>query len=370
MTALAVTLGICSPALAMPGDPPIVPLSPANGGVVGGDPAGVPVTFECPAYVIAVFSGGGVTITQRGDYEDYDVRFSYSPALGADGRLEAGFDGESSARLNPDGTTCTSLLDTDDGGNSPEIVGGTIYWQVSRFCNGCGGNQQELAPVQSLVITPVRVKATLKAPARPYSGYLSLFTLTSKATLGGANVALQRRVGKRWKTLDTKAFSSSGTELLAKLPAGRQRLRAQIVAGTRTFIAAQRTLTVRRGGPRATSTRDDGAYRVRRAQKGHRLKFRVAGRGTKILGLSVSVTMFCFPSANAADNRVQIGFGGLRSVRVAPDGTVVGLYETKGAKTRFLLTGKLRNGRFRGKAALSFSKARCAGTRTLDLVRR
>lgn len=80
-------LALPAGAAALPGDPQIVALTPGNGEVVAANDDGIPVTFECPAYTIAVYSSGDVTITDRGDYSDYDVRFSSGPAVGPDGRL-------------------------------------------------------------------------------------------------------------------------------------------------------------------------------------------------------------------------------------------------------------------------------------------
>ena len=39
----------------MPGDPPVVPLAPADGADVPANAAGIGVGFQCPAYRIAVF---------------------------------------------------------------------------------------------------------------------------------------------------------------------------------------------------------------------------------------------------------------------------------------------------------------------------
>ena len=78
------------------------------------------------------------------------------------------------------------------------------------------------------------------------------------------------------------------------------------------------------------------------------------------------MTAFCFgPTFN--DNRLVLAFAVLDKVRVAPDGSVVGLLKTrKGA--REVLRGRLRNGRFVGEVSVSFST--CNGTRKLDAVRR
>ena len=79
----ALPLALAASASAMPGDPPVVPLAPADGAEVPANPDGIGVNFQCPDYRIAVY--GSVTV--HGTYSDYQVRFSDSPALGSDGRL-------------------------------------------------------------------------------------------------------------------------------------------------------------------------------------------------------------------------------------------------------------------------------------------
>lgn len=349
----------------MPGDPPIVPLTPANGATVPADPDGIPVSFEFPAYTIAVYSGGDVTITDRGDYSDYDVRFSSGPQVGSDGRLAAqSFGSDAGPALGGDGRTCTAKLDTYDSVSSPEIVGGRIFWQAYRYCNGCAqGN--EVGPVRSFVVRPEALEGRLRVPARLYGGYLNVFKLESQAPLSGAQVLLQRRAGKRWKTVVKTRFQLDETDIVAALPAGRHRLRARIVAAGASFNVAQRTVTVRRRERRVTSARDDGGYAARKPPANSTLKFRVAGGGKTLRGFKASLTVFCV-GPTLPDNRLVVAFALLRSARVAPDGSVTGLLQLKSG-ARVLLTGRLRNGRFRGEVTMSFST--CAGTRKLDAVR-
>lgn len=368
LSVIAALLILPAAARALPGDSPVVPRSPADGATVPANADGVPVAFDCPDYKVAVYEGGGNTITDFGDEGDYDVRFSDKPAIGSDGRLASHpYGSDASARRNADGSTCTALLDTYDTSSSPEIVGGTIYWQASRYCNGCGGNQREFAPVQSFKIRPASIKATLKAPRRPYAGYLNVYTLQSDAELSGAKVVLQRQAGKRWKTVDKQSYRLDGTDLFAKLPGGSQKLRARIQAGGTSFTAAAKEVRVRMGGRRKTSKRDDGAYKAHKQAKNSTLKFKVGGGGRTLKKFKASVTTFCF-GPTFDDNKLFLGFAQLKPVKIAPDGSVVGLLETKKGG-RALLTGKLRNRRFKGKVSLSFST--CSGTRKgLDAVRR
>ena len=248
LPAVVLSLALATSAHAMPGDPPVVPLAPADGAQVPANAGGIGVSFQCPDYRIAVFG----PVTQRGDYGDYGVRFSDSADLGTDGRLATNpYGNDAGASLAPD-RTCTAKLDTFDTAASPEIAGGRVYWQAYRPCTGCTP-QYETGGVRSFVVRP-SVSGTLRAPKRVYGGYPALFTVESAARMSGADVVLQRRAGGRWRTVVRRPFQLDRTELVATLPAGRQTLRALVVTGTTRFVVATRTLAVRRPGRRSTSS--------------------------------------------------------------------------------------------------------------------
>lgn len=338
---------------ALPGDPPIVPLTPADGAVVAADASGIPVTFRCPAY------------SDRGDYSDYAVRFAPDPAIGPDGRLaNHPYGNDAATSLGADGLTCTAKLDTFDTARSPEIVGGRVYWQAYRFCAGCAQGW-ETGPVWSFVVRP-DVKARLTAPARLYGGYLNVFRLQTKARFSGAQVLLQRRTGRRWRTLVRTGFKQGSTELVAALPAGRQHVRARIVAGNTILDVARRTLLVRRGARRVTSGRDDGSYTARKPPRNSALRFRIAAGGTKLRGFRASLSAFCI-GPTPVDNRVVVALARLDSARIAPDGSVTGLLALRSG-ARVLLTGRIRHRRFKGQVEMAFST--CSGSRKLDAIRR
>lgn len=351
-------------AQALPGDQPITPASPSNGATVPANAEGISVSYSCPGYRKQVFGDPPDQTTEFGDAEDYDVRFSDSPSLGADGLLAAKpYGSDASARPASDGAACTSVLNTSDNSSSPEIVGGRVFWQAHRSCIGCEGQRPETAPVRSFVVQR-KIAARLAVPRRAYAGYLSVFALTSKAKLSGAKVALQRRARGKWKTVESAPFRLDRTELVASLPAGRQRLRALVITDTSKFAVAKKTLSVRSGGRRSTSTRDDGRYAARKAPPNSTLSFRVTGGGRTLRNFKASVTTFCF---GLTENNISLNFAVLGPVRVAPDGGVVGLLKTKKG-ARELLTGRLRNGRFTGEVSVAFST--CSGTRKLNAARR
>jgi hypothetical protein len=76
LLAAALLLGGAAPALAMPGDPPVVPLGPEDGATVPANPDGIQVRFACPTYRI---SGDGGRFTQFGDWDDYGAEFATKP---------------------------------------------------------------------------------------------------------------------------------------------------------------------------------------------------------------------------------------------------------------------------------------------------
>ena len=339
-------------ASALPGDPPILPLTPADGAGVAADASGIPVTFQCPAY------------SDGGDYSDYAVRFAADPGVGADGRLATHpYGNDAATSLGADGLTCTAKLDTFDTGRSPEIVGGRVYWQAYRLCNGCARGW-EAGPVRSFVVR-ADVRARLTAPARVYAGYLNVFRLQTESRFSDAQVLLQRRSGKRWTTLVRTGFKRGITELVAALPAGRQRVRVRIVLENATLDVARRTLLVRRGVRRVTSGRDDGRYAARKPPRNSTLSFKIAAGGTKLRGFRASLSAFCI-GPTPADNRVVIAFARLDSARIAPDGSVTGLLELRSG-ARVLLTGRVRHRRFKGEVSMAFST--CSGSRKLDAIR-
>ena len=160
-----------------------------------------------------------------------------------------------------------------------------------------------------------------------------------------------------------RPFHLDHTELVATLPAGRQKLRALAITSTTRFQLAGRTLVVRRPGRRSTAARDDGRYRGSAT-----LAFKVAGGGKVLRSFNASVTVFCV-GPTPADNRTEIAFARLRSARIAPDGSVTGYLQTKGATPASVtLTGRVHNRRFKGMVSIAFST--CAGERKLVAARR
>lgn len=317
------------------------------------------MSYRCPTYRQEVYGDPTDPITDSGGPEDYDVLFSRTPILDSRGLLAGGFSGDEAEN----GATCSATLPRAEGSTSPYVSGGRIFWQAQRDCIGCVDQRPETSPVRSFVVRPARVRVRLRVP-RLFAGYLSVFTLESKAKLGGSQVALQRRAGTRWRTVVQEGFSEK-TKLIAKLPAGRQTIRFLAKTTFATRPLATRVVTVRRGGRRVTSARDDGRYALpAKARKGL-LGFRVTNGGRTVRGFRSSVTTFCI-TGSIETSYFETHFAVLYPVPIAPDGSVVGRLKTKRGSEETLI-GRLRGGRFTGEVSVYFKP--CVGTRKLDLRR-
>ncbi len=351
-------------ASALPGDPQIEPLAPANGASVSPGADGIDVTYTCPAYVSQTYGDPDNPIVDRGDASDYDVTFSDRSDLAADGRLAGhAFPSPTFSARPGSGGTCTSTLPADYVPLAIKL--GRVYWQASRSCLQCKP-QYEAGPVRSFTVKAA-VSATLILPKRLYTGYLGAFTVRSAASLTDARVVLQRRSGSRWRTVTDEPYHSDATELFGKLPAGRQTVRAVIRTGSSSFTVATKTITVRREGGRSTSHRDDGTYRDAKPAKNSTLKFTVSRGGRQLKGFKASVTTFCF-GPDSSNNRLYVVFALLNTVRVAPDGTVVGVLRASSG-AREILKGRLSHGRLTG-ASIDVSLSTCNGERKFRAVRR
>ena len=364
-TAVAVVLLAIVPiAAALPGDPPVTAIAPADGATVEANPAGIPVSFGCPEYRKDVYGEAENPIIDRGNFEDYDVTFSPSPSLDPRGVL-AGAYPSASPILRADGSNCTTTLDTEDSATSPEAVGGRVYWQVRRSCVGCGGSQIEAGPVRSFVVKAAPIASRVTTPSRVYAGYLTRVELLSTAKVGGATAMLQRRVGKKWQTIATEKFFDSAT-FFVKLPGGSQQLRGVIATAGGSSPGKPRTVVVRPDRGRTTSARDDGRYEQ---VDGGKVSFTVGGGGRTLRNFSASVSALCF-GATVEENHFMILFAGIDTASIAPDGSVTGRLETKSGETEAELSGRLRGGRFVGEASISIEPSRCSGTRKLEARRR
>lgn len=356
--ATAVLLAPAPPASALPGDPPVQLLYPADGASV---PArSISVSFACPEYRKAVFVSGEQEVPEYGSALDYSVRFSASPALGADGRLR---DTELGSALTfGSGGTCSGNFAGAGGSSDPSVSGGRVFWQANRPCPGCA-SEFETSPVASFV-ADAGVEARLRTPTRLYGGYLGVFTVATVGSVpAGASVRLERKVGRRWKMLTTEPLSGGATMLVAKLPTGRQQVRAVISSGTARATLTPKKLTVRRARSAFPRRQDGGRYRDRKAARDSPLSFTV--RRGSVRGFKAPVATFC-AGPEIENNAVTVSVARLGSARIAPDGRVVGVVRGKNG-ARELLSGRLQRGRFVG--SVEFRLPNCTGTRRFTASR-
>lgn len=348
-------------AQALPGDPPVTPLTPANGATLPANPAGIPITFRCPTYRQDVYGSSEDPITDFGTSDDYEV--NYSPVRDVDSTGVLGSEYYSVASTTVSGDICTTALDTQDSGTSPDAVGGPVFWQVTRPCVGCMPNQREIGPVRSFTVRGPKIASKVKVRKRVYAGYLTEISVTTKAEVGGGRVQLQRKVGKRWRTIG-KGDAGEQVDFYEKLPRGKHRLRGVITTLGGSSKGKVRTVVARPDRNRSTSGADDGKYT---AKGGARLTVKQGGRF--VTGFQTPVTALCF-GASVEDNRFMVLFAGIDKARIAPDGSVFGRLQTKTKGAESIIRGRVTNGRFKGEGFISISASRCSGTREVDLKRR
>ena len=333
----------CAPALALPGDDPFGPVSPADGATVAPDPDGIPVAFTCPTY--RSFTAG-LGFTVFGGPDDYGVSFATAPALGTDGRLNeddvVALDTGHTSNTLPQGQ-CRATF-AAGGGERPQERPGTYWWQVWRQCTGCTGGY-EVGPVRRLVLrTPGR--PSVQPPTRAYAGYVVAIGLRLRGVADGARATLQRRAGRRWKAIGSDGLLGGKGEVVVALPRGRQQLRATVRSGDETLVGPERSLVVASARDWTTGRGDDGVYRGRLSTR-----LEVAGGGRTVRGFEMDVPMLC-PGVVAGQLTTQIGHTALRRIRIAPDGSFIG-GGAIGRQTATLVRGRVARGKVTGRAELS-----------------
>lgn len=343
--ALVVLLAFPAGAGALPGDPPIVLLAPADRAEVAGDPDGIPVQITCPEY--RKFQSG--SFTAYGDYTDYEVIFATRPDLGADGRLlDANvIDRDIPLKTNAGPDQCSSGMDMSSA------VPGTYYWQAARLCTGCPSGHETSAVRSFAVRTTLRL--ALAVPKRAFGGYPIVAPLRAAGVPDGGKVTVQRRAGRRWKRVASATVLQERGSVVFKLPNGRQRVRLKAVVGTQGGTSPVRVVRVARARAWST-THDAGPYRGR--AEGAKLTLTVAAGGRQIRDFQTDVSMFCV-GPTPADNHILIGVAPVKRARIAPDGRFYS--RTKhGSSTVIVLSGRVRHGRVKGQVELTVGT--CDGT--------
>jgi hypothetical protein len=344
LAVLVLALG-ATPAAAQ--GPPFGPVSPADGATVSPDPDGIPVVLTCPLYT--KIPG----LPDSGGPSDYTVTFSRSPALGTDGRLRD--DGIVSLNEAAESNTvpagqCVSAL-AAGGGQRPQETPGTYYWQISRLCLACPGDY-EAGPVRRLIVRS-NASVRLRSPRVAYAGYALILPVKAVGAQGGSRVRIQRKAGSRWKTVASGTVISDQAELTARFKRGSVRLRALVQIGADRVASPTRTLKVKPARGWRTGPADDGRYRGKLSTR-----LTATGDGRRIKGFTTSVPMLC-PGIPPGTFTTLIGTAALRAMKVAPDGSFVGV-STPSGKTSIRVRGKLRNRRVSGRAELSVGT--CTGS--------
>jgi hypothetical protein len=338
---VAAFLVLASPAtaVALPGDPPVELIAPANGAQVPA--AAVSVSFTCPDYRKFVGS-----VTLFGDYTDYEAIFATKPDLGGDGRLLGTNVVDRTIPMKSGGADqCASAMDTG-------VKPGTFYWQAARQCEGCASGY-ETSAVRSFVVR-ADLHLGLTVPKLAYRGYPVIASVRAGGVLDGGKVTVQRRAGKKWKKVaSTTVFHERG-RVVFKLPGGVARLRLKAVGGT-SHARAVKVVPARNW----TTTHDAGAYR------GMHTKLTVAAGGRTVRDFSATVSMFCV-GPTIPDNHIMIGVAPVKRAKVAPDGRFYS--RTKhGHSTVIEVSGRVFHGRVKGSVELTVGT--CDGTEAFSLKR-
>lgn len=339
-------------ASALPGDQPIVPISPADGAVVAPSGGGSTFVYTCPVY--RSFDAGGGFAVFNGPSE-YFAALATSPDLGTDGRLRedrrVDFDSAQQPNTIPEGQCASTLGNESASGLDP----GTYYWQVSRICSGCTGDY-ETSPIRRIVVRG-DVKPSVRAATKVYGGYLAAYRISAPGAPNGVVARLERRKGGGWKRLGTTRLSEEKGEVITVLPKGRQVLRAVVLLGRQRFTSKRTAVRARPDtGPRVTSRRSDGRW------KGigkRRVSFRVSGGGRVIKRFQASVTTLCpTPGMVGGPFTTMAAVAPFGRARIAPDGRFFGVIARDG--TAALVRGRLVGRKLRGGVA-DLTVGTCSG---------
>lgn len=338
-------------ARALPEDPQIEAVSPADGATVAADPNGIVVVYTCPTYRSFESSSGLGTVPCSDSYvgSSYGADFSTSPELGSDGRLRSDLryfeyrsPGGSSDNTTPAGQRQAVML---RNATTP----GRYYWQARRICVDCPGGY-ETGPVRSFV---VRTRATLAlaVPARGYVGYPLTFSLRTTGLADDAPVVIERRAGARWVKVAAATVRKDGAATLGFLPKGTQAVRATAQAGDQRFTSSSRTVAVQTARRWAT-VRDVGRY-----SGSPQASFSVAPRGRELRAFRARLVTYCITNTGIGGTTLT-GVALVPKARIAPDGRFYGFSRSNGSIVT--IQGRVQGRRVSGTVELSVGQ--CVGS--------
>jgi hypothetical protein len=369
-------------ARALPGDPPIAPVGPAEGASVPAVEEGLKVTYTCPTYRTAIEVEEEEVENEEGEIEvienavpvtegseGYEVRFSTSPTPGKDGLLTTtgfGEAGEAEAEVVKGTPWCSSELELPTSPNPAVLYSGKVYWQAHRECEECALGF-ETGPVRSFVVVPKIEEAEIVYEPHVYAGYLTKVNFFASSGLKGAKVLLQQWTGTEWKTIAEEPGTEAGeNSFFVKLGAGHKLLRPVATATGVTLPLEEKAKTVRKAKkPRVTIKTGEWVYSLKPEREEFPLSFKVTKGGTMLRGLTASLEAIC----KAPDGtKVTIeSTSSVKEVPIAPDGSVAAHFATTGATpTTVSLTGNFFGGRFSGLLTSEFLN--CKGFREFEAV--
>lgn len=386
IAALLVSLAFAGSAAALPEDPRVQAISPADGANLAATELGLKVTYSCPSYRTAIEveeeevgfenEAGEIEteIVERQlpvivGSEGYGVRFSTSSQLGSDGRLvSSGFEfGEVPAQPLKGTSDCSSELFLPTAPNPAALYQGKVYWQAFRLCEECAKGF-EVGPVRSFVVVPTVEGAEINYEDHPYGGYMTKVSFRALASLKGAKVALQRWTGSEWLTIAEEPGSQLGeNDFYVTLGAGHKLLRPVVIGNGVTMPLEEKAKTVRRARKAAAAAVATGEWvsALEAEREEFPLSFRVTQGGTVLSGLSAQVGAICV-GPNKEKTVIEAS-SSVKSVPIAPDGTVVAHFATTGATpSTVTLTGNFFDGRFSGQLLSEFLT--CQGLRQFEAV--
>jgi hypothetical protein len=385
VTAVLVFFGLAvQGASALPGDPAIAPISPNDGATVPAVEEGLKVTYTCPTYRTAIEVEEEEVENEEEEIEiiekpvpvfetseGYGVHFSTSPGLGKEGRLTTtgfGEAGEGEAEAVKGTANCTSELELPTSPNPAALYQGKVYWQAFRECEECAKGF-EVGPVRSFTVVPNIEEAEITYENHVYGGYMTKVTFFASASLKGAKVALQQWTGKEWITRAEEPGTEAGENAFyLTLGGGHQLLRPTLIGVGVVLPLEEKAKTVRKAKkPRTPVATGPWVSALKSDQEEFALTFKVTKGGTVLQGLSASMEAVCKGPTKAQNVTIEAS-STVKSVKIAPDGSVVTHFATTGATpTTVTLTGNFFGGRFTGLLTSSFL-GNCFGFREFEAV--
>ncbi len=390
---LLALLALASSAAALPGDPPVASLTPADGISGPALEEDLNVTYSCPAY------RSGVEVVEEeveneeeeieevefevpvfGSTENYGVVFSTGTTLGADGRLVStgfGEGGIAEAEAIKGTSNCVSELVLPSTPNPAALYAGTVHWQSYRECEGCASGY-EVGPVRSFVVLPADEEAELVFEDVVYGGDMTEVSFFGAAGLKGSRVELQLWQGSSWETVATELGTSSGeNSFYVTLGAGRKVLRTVVVGTPGAELALEpfvKFVRKRTKGSSAAIPTGEWIVAGKTEQEESPLTFKVTNGGTELRGLATETEASCSqprltPEPWPPLPSVPIEASSLiKSARISPTGRVVAHLLTTGVTpTAVSLNGTFFAGRFAGTITSTFL-GNCSGFREFEAV--